>query len=1105
MMRRTSIVSRYFVIVIFLLLLITALLPQTFSISTDDDPVVGENNGTGTGARSIRATFTVEGTSTKTITSDYDKVIVKDNGTLIIGSNIRIQTAKGKGRLIVRDNGTVIMNKEIVLFADMVSAYCKKFEIQQNASIKDAKNVHIHTQDEIILEEVIIECKGERGQAAGPGENSVVELVSDKLVKIIGGSEITAEGGDGDDGNYQIAKSNGGNGGEGRIEVRANDTDKDPGPSVQVLKSSLEATGGNGGYGDKYYDTISDGGDGGTGVINIISFSKDSNDKVDIEKSNLISKGGLLGSSGGQTGAEPGLGGDGPIFIECKKLYVDGFKENDDIYWNEQTTTNQDYNSELGSLCEYPSITITAPNQAYLFFPKIKGGLSNIQDYKIITAKGSGTIVNIMNLLNVNVVDNAGQSLKDAQVDIYDKQTQTIVQNGNTDDDGNIIFLIQAYKIKPTDTKKEPMKYTAKAVFSGITKTYPEDVAPSERYNDIEIEITLVEVVITDLEFGDQKLSPPVDGTKVGGVVTIKGTAKPSGTNLIESVEVEVIAAAGGILPQEAVDISQSQDKTKWSYTFDSIEKFADRTDITIEVTARDSAERSSTASLNLKVRYDVLPSPPSVTIKMPLNNVNITDREGDEKRSEVWINGTALDPDWEVLGREDSREVVEINIVIQNEAGSEVLNETLDKDPGLTKINDGESYTWSYNWVTRKWSSSTYQYVFPNGKYSVHVTAKDDTTGKALISDQAIINIELYHAGIPPSERPVAVITAVTAGMNTEKDGFKYSDTTNTAIFMFKSKKGKNEVSINIDLSGSYDLDARPTDKLQYKVLLDELDAQTWQDSVVIEKEFFGEKAKEYGYYNIQVKVKDVWGWENKFVTVVDEKDGTQKPVGNLTIMIDFIPADKPMGGPFSVIFSLNLSYFEIYIVFFILIIVFNIAAVLMIMSKYKKINKRRTAREVALDAARQKQMDEDKRKREDIYAPLQFVEEGPEAEPGQVSVAGASAVSEIPQVEAAPESIDELLKPAEPEAPQLLSVEQPVYESDKPAVSDKPPEVTPVPTPTAVQAQPVPVQPVRAQPVQTQPQVAQPAQPAQPVMKKPETEDEWADEGERKGEGQG
>jgi hypothetical protein len=1089
-MRRTRLISRYFVIVIFLILLITTFLPQTFSESNDDNNKVVEDNSTT--PRSPRAgTLTVDGSSSRTITQDYDQILVKDNGTLIINDNIAIQTSKGKGRLIVRDNGTVVINNGKIVRIDLVSAYCMEFQIKKGASIINSKNIYIHTQNAIELEEVFIECSGERGSAASQGEDSTVELVSNKTIKIFGGSDINAKGGDGGNGDYGLGRSDGGNGGEGKILVQANDNDKDSSPSIQILGSSLEATGGNGGTGDNYYDTIGDGGDGGAGVIAILSMSKDNNDQVDIEKSDIIAEGGLIGYSGGQTGAVDGVGGDAPVNIECKKLFMDEFKQSNETNWTEGTTTTQYLNSEIRSICEYPSITISAPNQAYLYFPNIKGGNSGIPNFEIIKAKGPGTIVNIYNLLSIDVVDNAGEKLSSAQIDIIEKKTQTTVVSGTSDNDGNEIFLIPGYKIKTNDNKA--IEYIVKAVFSGITETYPDDVKLSDRYNEIKIEITLVEVIITDLEFGDQKFSPPEGGTKVGGrTVTVEGTAKPSGTNSIVSVEVEVITAAGGIPSQEAEDISASQDKTKWRYSFDST-TFTDRTDITVEVTARDSAGRSSSALLDLKVRQDVIPRPPTVMITLPSNNANITDREGDEVKSKVWINGTAIDPDWDVL-REDSREVVEIRLVIKDEAGLEVLNETLEKDDGLTAINDGESYTWGYNWDTRKWSSSASKYVFPNGRYTIQVKAKDDTTSKALISDEAVINIDLYHAGLPPSDRPVAVITAVTAGENVEKDGYKYTDATNTVTFRFKSKKGKNEVSIKIDLSGSYDEDP-PGGQLKFKVLLNDLDPLSWQDSAVIEKEFFGEKAREYGYYGIQVDVKDAWGWENKFVMVVDEKDGTQKPVSNLTIMIDFLPADKPMGGPLSVIYPLNLSYFEIYIVFIILVILFNIAAVSMIMSKYKKINRRRKAREAALDAARQRQMAEEEKKKEDIYSPLQFVEEGPEAEPGQVAVAGASAISEIPQPEAAPERIEDLLKPAEPEAPQLVSVAQPIREPDDHESADKPPEVSPVTTPEPTQAQPVtpapvpaPAQPVQAQP---QPQVAQPQpQAAQPV-KKVEEED--------------
>ena len=307
------------------------------------------------------------------------------------------------------------------------------------------------------------------------------------------------------------------------------------------------------------------------------------------------------------------------------------------------------------------------------------------------------------------------------------------------------------------------------------------------------------------------------------------------------------------------------------------------------------------------------------------------------------------------------------------------------------------------------------------------------------------------------------------------------------------------------MDLSGSYDNDG-PKEGLNY--LVTKFGPKEWQNSSSVPISFVETEFDTYNYHQIRIRVRDIWGMENKVVQVVDEKEGTQKEVENLTIIIEFLPEDEPYALPWTEFFSIKLHQTIIHLLFLIILIVFDIAAVVMIVNKRNKINKRRRAREMALDTARQKQMEEDKKKKEDIYSHIQYVEE--EGAAGQVAVAGASAISGASEQEFGftQESVEDLMAPAEPEAPQLVSVaaDQPVYESDTERLeaeaamemdSNMPPEVSlaPAPKPMPTPAQPVkPVQAVAAQPAsasasaptQIQPVPARPVQ-AQPVQAKP------------------
>jgi hypothetical protein len=256
------------------------------------------------------------------------------------------------------------------------------------------------------------------------------------------------------------------------------------------------------------------------------------------------------------------------------------------------------------------------------------------------------------------------------------------------------------------------------------------------------------------------------------------------------------------------------------------------------------------------------------------------------------------------------------------------------------------------------------------------------------------------------------------------------------------------------------------------------------WGSEAIIEREYIekADKKKVIKNYQVIIKVKDVDNEESD--TLIYQSDIGTFEVTNLTIIIEFIPEDpEPKIIPDG--YNLPLDRFEIQILFIIMLIIFNVAAAMMIISKNKKINERRRAREAALESARKKHIGEEDKKKDDIYSHLQFEDAAPGEK--QVAMAGAAGAMALPTDEAITASTEEQAAPAEPDAPQLISVEQPVYES-KTTLDSTPGTASPIteslPAPAAPAAPELPIAPVQALPAQAQPQAPAPATPAAPVQ---------------------
>jgi len=499
-----------------------------------------------------------------------------------------------------------------------------------------------------------------------------------------------------------------------------------------------------------------------------------------------------------------------------------------------------------------------------------------------------------------------------------------------------------------------------------------------------------------------------------------------------------------------------------------------------LQVVDENNDERKNV--LNLTINQDIVPDAPQLTILNPKTGSTVTDKESEDEQT-IMISGEVFDPDWDSLKLSSGKEVIEVSLSIKDEEGNTLLQpEKITKNNDLIYNDKNHSYSWSFEWLSRKWNKDTEEYEFPEGKYIIHAIAKDDAQFESI---EKTIMITLDHEGRVPSKRPTAVIKSFNAGSYGKKVSYEYMETSQSVEYKFQSEKGQSDVKLIIDLSESYDEDGSKSDltyRVEYKIG-SETNVVGWTNSSILTLDYFiyAKEKKEFKSFNVKVQVKDKYDWENNVLQVVDENNDERTNVLNLTIIVEYLPEDPPPSGPLSDIIALELHNEIINIVFLILIVIFNILAVLFIVTKYKKINKRRRGREAALDIAKQKKLSEDKSGKDDLYSHIQYESE----ETGRVEVAGASAVAEYSgevytETDA---TLEEELRPVEPEAPKLVSASGPIYESDK--SSEAPAQLQPS------QQEPRPALPAATTSaavtptatVTASPAAAQPAQPAQPT----------------------
>jgi hypothetical protein len=926
--------NRYFVHFFIVILFIVAAFP--LAITADDmgtDSEADNHNG-----RSARVgDHIVGGNQVKTIRNvNYNNLWIKDNASVTIEGINEIT-----GRLNVTNNAEVLVKKGSKITVGLLTANCKRFNME--GGVINCKNrtsylahgvpsyVLIHTKEGIeISSGAKISAEGLRGQqstdsskASFNGGEGLIELVSDKYIRIIENSELKSTGGTGGSGVEFLYI--GGNGGNGIINLETNGANVTLDISIEINGSTIKANGGSGGGSGGGLGGA--GGDGGAGEIHIISKS---NKQIKIEKSRIESIGGNFGTGSG--GGPNGFKGDAAVYFDCKTMFVDEYKNGDDqLVWFDSLTQDGPGTKIISDGSTNPYIEIKAPNDAYLYVVHI--GDQTINNILPI-AKGTGTIVHLYKILKVNVGDTGGTKIEGANVDCDLTGTKA---SDTTDSIGSVYFLLLSNKITPTDKEGE-QGWSVTASITGASGSHDGKVFLPQLLNEIDVNITLVTVTITQIEFDRQKYTP-IEGMIVYGMVTIHGTA--GGPNAIASVTLEI----GDDPVKSANDDSlDGNPYSSWSYNWNSTDVIGQPR--RIKATATDGTF-SDIDDANVIVGDS--PVPPDLKIEAPINEILFKDYEGS---SGIAIIGKTWDLNYGSTTLSHSKNVIEVTVSIKNKAGTKVWDAKLSGN-NLKFNSTSLEYSWNTVWPTRNQNSITGAFEFPNGEYSIEVTAKDDSVpiGKTTLLKQTLT---LHHV-----VKPTALIKDITATKNAKRvDVYNPDGVDSALVFKFESKKGENEVTIKIDLSDSFDPDN--TD-LDYYLDAGDGTEFKWVDNSTIENTYITSTPEDKVVinYRLRVKVRDEDNEESdKLIYNVEEFKSNE--VKNLTVIIEFIPEDPPIGFGF-----LPFANWESRILFIVLLIIFNIAASIMIISKFKKINERRKAREAALDVAKAKQQEENNRKK--------------------------------------------------------------------------------------------------------------------------------------------
>jgi hypothetical protein len=630
--------------------------------------------------------------------------------------------------------------------------------------------------------------------------------------------------------------------------------------------------------------------------------------------------------------------------------------------------------------------------------------------------------------LKVLVKDTSENEVSGATVDCTLGAT---TESETTDSLGIAYLLLLGNKITPS-AKEGTQSWDVTASISGASGS-TNNVNLPKLLNEADVTIELVKVSITE----------PIEGSIVYGLVSISGTA--TGPNPISSVLIQIGSGVG----QEATSVAtDSNPFSTWTYSWDST-TIASGQDRLITAIASDG-QFSDTDLVTVKVGD--APVAPELEIKTPSDGDAIVDYEGSSGTS---ISGTTKDLNKGSKTLTHSQNITQVIVSIKDKSGIEVFKSTIPF--ANMKYNDTtEEYTWSTVWPTRQ-PTDTGDFEYSNGNYTIEVTVHDNTIPSPL-SRFRKLDVSLHHI-----VKPTAKITSITASKNGKYDDEYNPGGIETAkVFKFKSEKGKTEVTIRFDLTGSDDPDS---DELYFYLDAGDSTEFKWVEESVIENTYIISESEEKvtKNYRIQIRVRDGDNEQN------DQLIYENKDLDNITVIIEFIPADPGLKGPLSGFLPLPLATIESRVLFIIMIILFNVIAALMIQSKFNKIKKRRLAREAAVNVAQHKMKGEEA----STSSALQFEDAAPEGDK-EVAVAGAAGAMALPTDEEIAAGTEQQLSAAieQQDAPQLISIDQEEFQSVSQTDTTTEPQIQ---TPEPIPAQPQPV---------TQPQV-----PAAPVAATPAT----------------
>lgn len=987
-------------------------------------------------------------------TQTYTDIWVRESATLMVNGGIVTVTT---GRFNVTDDAEIVIqsNSMVECKWGTFRADCKSFQIDDsslrcgNGSDENTREgfdatISIKTQDDISITNSDIRVEAGHGRPGtetvtkgGDGGNGYIEIESAGQITITGKKTygIKCEGGTGGTG-YTSA---GGRGGNGNIILTSGD-------KIIVDNGLITSAGGKGGDKDTLFGKKS--GNGGNADLKLNAF--DGKKSIEIKETDLLSQEGKKG-----TGDDTALNGISSVYFRCSWLQVDTHKKSD--------TVPSQPDSKIRAKDGIDIQTSLTPYNADLYVVDTVGE-NNVRVIPSRPLGDSKTKIFLYWWVTVKVIDESGQFIEGARVDISDDQNANYIKEnwGTTDAVGEVHFLLHSTEYAPPQAEIE---YEFTASESGASDSVKAELNDNNRIEGstdgpVEVVLKLVTVNVTSvMDVPANELATK----KVGGLATVKGTALPaSGERQITNVK--IMFENQTTIPVNVVDTSAdiSSPYSTWSYNWDA-SSIANDKQITIIVEATDSV---FTAHIEVPVivNQNVVNHAPFLSVIFPKNNTEV---ESSTTNKTVRIHGYAKDNDYdtdeELLPY--GRNVSKVYITIKDSVGNVVDSYNYDFS---TNWNYAKyRWDWEYDWDV--WVTEGADYKFPDGNYTLTIYTYD-TANK--YSNTEVLNFYLQHH-IPP--------VAVLGKLEFDDDGSKVAvepvitQAETVATYTIYAPKGDRKITIYFDGSASYDLDGPGGKPVEYKWNYDGSSPTIWDPNLstsywkyIVPK---GSEDEKIINYWVEFEVRDSDGNENKIIQV--KKGGNLVEVTKIELVIHYRPpAEKPKGW-FANIVDLGLDFSEEYvqIIFAILIVMINALGGLVIMKNNRNIVKKRKAREDAMNARIEREQAVEAQQAAD------FLESTPE------TAAPPPAPEQAAQYDQYDQAPIETYQDTSGTIP-VIPPEEPSAAAAQPPAAPAPPPATPPPAaapPTTTAATPA-ATPAAAAPASPAPAAAQPTTPAPP-----------------------